>query len=265
MRCQTRQQEVLHRPLGLGVEGAERLVEQQHVGLGGQGPGDGDPLAHAARQLAGQAVGELARGRMIAEQLVDPLAPLRPSASLATSRPNAMLRGDGAPREQRVALEHHAAVGAGADDERRRRRAPRPRVGSSRPAMMVSSVDLPQPDAPSRHTSSPVVDVQVDVVERDDGRRRRGRNDLADAVDDELGGAVRSGRRVTAGPTGRRADAQPAQEQVADQPDHAEHDRAGRTSCRWRGTAAPARCGRPGPPGRRAARRRRASARRRRG
>ena len=47
-------------PLGLGVERAERLVEQQHVGLGGERPGDGHALAHAAGQLAGQRVGELA-------------------------------------------------------------------------------------------------------------------------------------------------------------------------------------------------------------
>ena len=60
MRCHTREQEVLHVALGLGVERAERLVEQQHVGLGGEGPGDGHPLAHAARQLAGEGVGELA-------------------------------------------------------------------------------------------------------------------------------------------------------------------------------------------------------------
>ena len=73
---------------GLGVEGAERLVEQQHVGLRGQRPGDGDPLAHAARQLPGQAVGVLAEVHD-PEQLVDPL-PALGLGHLASSRPNAM-------------------------------------------------------------------------------------------------------------------------------------------------------------------------------
>ena len=35
------------------VERAERLVEQQHLRLDHQRPGDGDPLAHAARELRG--------------------------------------------------------------------------------------------------------------------------------------------------------------------------------------------------------------------
>ena len=51
-------------PLGLGVERAEGLVEQQHVGLGGQRPGDGHPLAHAARELAGSASAKSARPMM---------------------------------------------------------------------------------------------------------------------------------------------------------------------------------------------------------
>ena len=43
---------------GHGVEGAERLVHQEHLGLLGEGPGQGDALAHAAGQLVGLAVGE---------------------------------------------------------------------------------------------------------------------------------------------------------------------------------------------------------------
>ncbi len=39
----------------LGVDGAERLVEQQHRRVGGQGPGHADPLALAARELVGVA------------------------------------------------------------------------------------------------------------------------------------------------------------------------------------------------------------------
>ena len=83
VRCQTGEQEVLQVALGLGVEGAERLVEQQDVGLRGQRPGDGDALAHAARELLRQGVGELGEAHD-AEQLVDPLgaAGLRPARDL---------------------------------------------------------------------------------------------------------------------------------------------------------------------------------------
>jgi hypothetical protein len=39
----------------LAVEGRGRLVGEQQVGLLGQGPGDGDALLLAARQLRGAA------------------------------------------------------------------------------------------------------------------------------------------------------------------------------------------------------------------
>src|SRR3954454_9944119 len=40
----------------LGVEGRERLVEHQDVGVGGQRPGEADPLLHAAGELVGEVV-----------------------------------------------------------------------------------------------------------------------------------------------------------------------------------------------------------------
>ena len=33
---------------GLGIQGAEGLVHEQHLGIVGVGPGDGHPLLHAA-------------------------------------------------------------------------------------------------------------------------------------------------------------------------------------------------------------------------
>ena len=42
---------------GAGVEGGERLVEQQQAGLGGQGAGQGDALGLAAGQGAGPVAG----------------------------------------------------------------------------------------------------------------------------------------------------------------------------------------------------------------
>ena len=44
-------------PGGGGVQGAGGLVTQQHLGVGGQGPGDGDALLLPAGQLGGVGVG----------------------------------------------------------------------------------------------------------------------------------------------------------------------------------------------------------------
>ena len=54
------EQLVLHVPSDQGIEGRERLVEEQHLGVDGQGPGQADPLLHAARQLLGVVVGPTA-------------------------------------------------------------------------------------------------------------------------------------------------------------------------------------------------------------
>ena len=46
-----------------------------------------------------------------------------------------------------------------------------PEVGVSKPASMRSSVVLPEPEPPSRQNSSPVIDVERDVVRRRRSRR----------------------------------------------------------------------------------------------
>ena len=48
---------VLHVAPDQRVERAERLVEEHHLGVDGQGPGQADALLHAARQLVRIAVG----------------------------------------------------------------------------------------------------------------------------------------------------------------------------------------------------------------
>ena len=48
---------VLHVAPDERVERAERLVEEHDLGIHGEGPGQPDPLLHAARQLVGIAVG----------------------------------------------------------------------------------------------------------------------------------------------------------------------------------------------------------------
>ena len=49
---------VVEEVAGHGVEGAERLVHEQDLGLLGEGAGEGDPLAHAAGQLVRALGGE---------------------------------------------------------------------------------------------------------------------------------------------------------------------------------------------------------------
>ena len=92
----------------LGVEVAERLVEQQHLGLDGDGAGDGDALLLAARKLGRPAVG--VGGEADQLQRLGHLG-----VDLAT-RQAAFLEAEGDVlghrhvRPQRVALEHHADV-----------------------------------------------------------------------------------------------------------------------------------------------------------
>ena len=66
-----------------------------------------------------------------------------------------------------------------------------PGVGRSSPAMRLSSVDLPHPEAPSRHTNSPGRDVERDVVEHE----RPAAEPLADVLDPHgrRDGAARAG------------------------------------------------------------------------
>jgi hypothetical protein len=64
----------LHVLLGLHVQGAERLVEQQHLGLAGQRPGDGDALLLATGELSGQGSPQ-PRQADLGEVPVDPARP----------------------------------------------------------------------------------------------------------------------------------------------------------------------------------------------
>ena len=97
----------------LGVECAERLVEQQHLGLDGQGAGQGDALTLAARELMRVAVGDPVELHEL-EQLGD----LGANGALARPRrlgPHPQAEGhvfeDRHVAEQRVVLkdEAHAA------------------------------------------------------------------------------------------------------------------------------------------------------------
>ena len=92
----------------LGVEGRQRLVEQQHGRLDGQGPGQRHALLLAAGQLAGVAVRVLAE----ADQLELLLATLRSRAAVLAPQLEAErdVVEHGQVREQAVRLEDHPHV-----------------------------------------------------------------------------------------------------------------------------------------------------------
>ena len=136
------------------VERAERLVEQQDLGVDHQGPGDGHPLAHAARQL-GRAGPWSKPSR--------PTSGIRSSISWSdfcrplTSRGRRMLLVTDPPRQQGRVLEGDAelVVAPGQLAARSPWTSASPEVGVSRSARIRRMVDLPQPDGPSRATKAP--------------------------------------------------------------------------------------------------------------
>ena len=147
------EQELLHGEPGLRVERAERLVHQQRARVHDQDAGDADALAHAARQLRRQGIGE----RLEPDQLhhVAGLVLVGRARQALHARPERDVVPDGQPREQRR-LPGTPRRGRGrAARSRCRRTARSPLVGRSNPATRLSRVDFPQPDGPSRATNSP--------------------------------------------------------------------------------------------------------------
>ena len=101
---------VLHVPPDQRVERGERLVEQQDLGIVGQGPGQPHPLLHAAAQLVGVGVAQAAE----ADQLQHLAGPLEPAGLVLALHLQA--EGDvveeAAVGEQAEVLEDHAHLGA---------------------------------------------------------------------------------------------------------------------------------------------------------
>ena len=139
----------------LGVEGAERLVEEQHPGPQHQRPGQGHPLLLAARELAGTAPGQAGEPDELQRLAHLPLGPLL--RDLRKPQPEAHVVGHRQMREQRVALEDGVdRTLLGRDDETSSPSiSTRPLVGRSNPPIIRSVVVLPQPDGPSRAKNSP--------------------------------------------------------------------------------------------------------------
>ena len=151
------QQLALQLLAGERVERTKRLVHQQDVGVVGKHARDRHALLHAARELARIAVGEA----LEADQLDELVGDRRRSPCAAT--------GAGAARS-RCSAEPSSRETARSPEIPCRGRCPgpviglpstktSPVVGSSKPATMRNSVDLPQPEAPIRQTNSPSRDV----------------------------------------------------------------------------------------------------------
>ena len=157
----------LHR--GAGVQGGERLVEQQQLGAGGESADQRDPLGLPAGQRPGPA-------RRLGGQpdRLQPARGLRPGDAAGPSprarRPNATFSSARQVVEQQVVLEDHAdrafARRAGtASAVRPRRRRPggsARRSSGSSPASARSAVVLPAPLGPSSATTSPGATVELE-------------------------------------------------------------------------------------------------------
>src|SRR5690349_1601051 len=95
---------------GHRVQGAERLVHQQDVGVLGQGAGEGDALAHAAGELVRALVAEAPETDDL-EQLLGAL-PALGAGDAGQAQRQFHVAGDGQPREQGRLLEHQGDVPA---------------------------------------------------------------------------------------------------------------------------------------------------------
>ncbi len=94
-----------------GVEGGEGLVEEDDLGLRGEGAGQGDALLLAAGELMGVAAGQAGQADQF-EQLVHPAA-----AALGAGQGERHIAPDAEMREQRTLLGHIADPSLLAGDE----------------------------------------------------------------------------------------------------------------------------------------------------
>ena len=148
---------------GQGVEGAERLVEQQHPGLDREGPRHGRALLHAAGHLVGSLVAgvpQADRGEVVTSDGAG-LVPA-PGAGRADRGPHVVEQAQ--TRQQRVALEHHGAIGA-----RSRHRLTverhRARVGRYQPAQHLDQRRLATAGVADERDELTRPDRQVDAPE----------------------------------------------------------------------------------------------------
>ncbi len=113
------EQQPLHSPARLRVEGAEGLVHEHQLGLVDEGARDGDALLHAPREVLRVAVGEVGEPHRLRGTSA---TAARRSARGTPRRLQAVLHvlAHRQPAERGVGLEHHAPVAPDADAPARR-------------------------------------------------------------------------------------------------------------------------------------------------
>ena len=144
------------------VEVGGGLVGQHERRVLDEGPGDGHPLLLSSRHLIGTMVTPLVQTDLLQQDIGTVPRLARPHAGQPEGDHH--VRTGVEARDQVEGLEHDAdgvapIVGEGGTAETRYHRLPSrvidPAVGVSNPARHDRSVVFPQPDGPSRTTSSP--------------------------------------------------------------------------------------------------------------
>src|SRR3989442_5535147 len=104
---------VLHAHAGEGIQRAERLVQEEDLGMVNQRPGQSHALGHAARQMVGVGVGEGFQADQPHE-----IVHLLTLTVVQTAGDEAGLEvaANGEPGEKVWVLKHQTALGAGASD-----------------------------------------------------------------------------------------------------------------------------------------------------
>ena len=162
---------VLHVAADQRVERGERLVEQQDLGVVGQGPGQTDPLLHAAAELVGVAVAEAAQTDEV-EHVVPAAAGARPSPCPAPRDRTRRCRargGGGAGRSAGTPCSSACGAAPGATPGGQPSMSSPsmstwPAVGSMSRLRQRTSVDLPEPDRPITTKTLAFGHVEADVA-----------------------------------------------------------------------------------------------------
>src|SRR5680860_623382 len=158
------QQLALQQCLVLLVQGGERLVHQQHVGIVGEGTRDRDALLHAAGQLVGIRLGELRQAGLV-QVVADHFADVG-AVNTAHPQPVGGVVPHRHPREDRVALEDH---GVGRPVRRRILHHDLPGGGRLQTGKDAQERGLAAAAGPDDGEELPGRDGQRQVVDRDDG------------------------------------------------------------------------------------------------
>jgi hypothetical protein len=99
---------------GLGVQRPERLIHQQHLGIGCQGPGQSDPLLHPAREFVDVGSGEPSQVHQL--EVVQGNLPALAAGDLLLLQTELDVVENVEPREEGRFLEEHHPFRSGAGD-----------------------------------------------------------------------------------------------------------------------------------------------------